>query len=50
VTKNLHENWFADEEYKQLFVLSGMAAPLGALFQAPVLGTMMMHELGEPPK
>eukprot|EP00981_Chlorochromonas_danica_P009936 scaffold2913_cov181-Ochromonas_danica.AAC.30 len=41
---------FADEEYKQLAVLAGMAAPLGALFPSPMLGALMMHELGEPPK
>ena len=24
IIENFHANWFADEEYKQLFVLAGM--------------------------
>lgn len=41
---------FADEDYAKIFVLAGMAAPLGALFPSPMLGALMMHEMGEPPK
>lgn len=41
---------FADEEYNKIFVLAGMAGPLGALFPSPMLGALMMHEMGEPPK
>lgn len=46
----LDPGWFDDDDYKSLLVLGGMTAPLGALFQAPMLGTLMIHELGEPPK
>jgi H+/Cl- antiporter ClcA len=35
---------------KKLCVLSGMAAAMGALFPTPVLGVLIMHELGSPPK
>lgn len=41
---------FEDEDYNKIFVLSGMASALGALFPSPMLGALMMHELGEPPK
>ncbi len=39
-----------DDDYKKLFVLSGMSAALGALFPTPMLGALMIHELGNPPK
>lgn len=39
-----------DDDYDKVFVLAGMAAPLGALFPSPILGTLMMHEMGDPPK
>jgi len=43
--------WFSsDLEYKKLFILGGMAGPLAALFQAPMLGALVIHELGAPPK
>ena len=35
---------------KKLLVLSGMSAAMGALFPTPMLGVMMIHELGNPPK
>ena len=35
---------------KNLLVLSGMAGAMGALFPSPMLGVMMIHELGHPPK
>ena len=35
---------------KNLLVLSGMSAAMGALFPSPMLGVMMIHELGNPPK
>jgi len=35
---------------KNLLVLSGMAGAMGALFPSPMLGVMMIHELGNPPK
>jgi H+/Cl- antiporter ClcA len=40
---------FEDDDYKKIFVLCGMASALGALFPSPLLGALMMHELGEPP-
>jgi H+/Cl- antiporter ClcA len=39
-----------DKEDQKLCVLSGMAAAMGALFPTPVLGVLIMHELGNPPK
>ena len=39
-----------NKEDQQLCVLSGMAAAMGALFPTPVLGVLIMHELGNPPK
>ncbi|KAJ1419428.1 chloride channel, partial [Ochromonadaceae sp. CCMP2298] len=51
LTQHLDADWFSgDTDYKSLLVLGGMTAPLGALFQAPFLGALMVHELGEPPK
>jgi H+/Cl- antiporter ClcA len=50
LTEKLDPGWFDDDDYKSLLVLGGMTAPLGALFQAPMLGALMIHELGEPPK
>ena len=50
MTEVLDPGWFDDDDYKSLLVLGGMTAPLGALFQAPMLGALMIHELGEPPK
>jgi H+/Cl- antiporter ClcA len=41
---------FEDEDYDKIYVLAGMASALGALFPTPMLGALMMHELGEPPK
>lgn len=41
---------FEDEDYRKVFVLSGMAAALGSLFPTPMLGALMIHELGNPPK
>lgn len=37
-------------EDKNLLVLAGMSAAMGALFPSPMLGVMMIHELGNPPK
>lgn len=39
-----------DKDDQKLCVLSGMAAAMGALFPTPVLGVLMIHELGNPPK
>ena len=39
-----------DKDDQKLCVLSGMAAAMGALFPTPVLGVLIMHELGNPPK
>jgi H+/Cl- antiporter ClcA len=50
LTEVLDPGWFDEDDYKSLLVLGGMTAPLGALFQAPMLGALMVHELGEPPK
>jgi H+/Cl- antiporter ClcA len=47
----LHEHIdLEDEDYDKIIVLAGMASALGALFPSPMLGALMMHELGEPPK
>lgn len=40
---------FLDEDYRNIMVLCGMSGALGALFPSPMLGALMMHELGEPP-
>jgi H+/Cl- antiporter ClcA len=39
-----------DKDDQKLCVLSGMSAAMGALFPTPVLGVLMIHELGNPPK
>jgi H+/Cl- antiporter ClcA len=39
-----------DLEYRELMTLSGMAAALGALFPSPLLGVLLIIELGSPPK
>lgn len=41
---------FEDDDYRKIFILSGMASALGALFPTPMLGSLMLHELGAPPK
>jgi H+/Cl- antiporter ClcA len=41
---------FKDENDKKLVVLSGMSGALGGLFPTPLLATLMLHELGDPPK
>ena len=38
------------EDYKKLLVLGGMASALGALFPSPLLGVLMLIELGKLPK
>jgi H+/Cl- antiporter ClcA len=35
---------------KNLLVLTGMSGAMGALFPTPVLGVLMIHELGNPPR
>ncbi len=35
---------------QKLLVLSGMSAAMGSLFPTPVLGVLLIHELGNPPK
>ena len=35
---------------RQLVVLCGMTAAFGALFPTPVLGVLLIYELGQPPK
>ena len=37
-------------DYNDLMVLSGMSAALGSLFPSPILSTMMMIEIGHPPR
>jgi H+/Cl- antiporter ClcA len=39
-----------EEEHSKLTVLTGMAAAMGGIFPSPVLGVLMIHELGNPPK
>lgn len=41
---------FENEENEKLLVLTGMSAAMGAVFPTPVLGILMIHELGEPPR
>jgi len=48
LTENVFK--FEDSDYSKLTVLAGMTASLGALFPTPVLGVLMFHELGNPPK
>jgi hypothetical protein len=45
-----HYLHFEDDDYRKLSVLGGMTAALGALLPSPILGVLMFHELGEPPK
>lgn len=49
VTDYAGDWWFETKDHKNLFVLGGMAAALGALFTTPMLGATMIHELGAPP-
>ncbi len=39
-----------DSDDRKLLVLSGMSAALGALFPTPLLGVLMIHEMGSPPR
>ena len=39
-----------DNDDKKLLVLAGMAGALGALFPTPLLGVLMIYELGSPPR
>jgi len=39
-----------NKEDQKLCVLSGMSGAMGALFPTPVLGVLIIHELGNPPK
>eukprot|EP00604_Paraphysomonas_vestita_P002665 CAMPEP_0174818608 /NCGR_PEP_ID=MMETSP1107-20130205/1393_1 /TAXON_ID=36770 /ORGANISM="Paraphysomonas vestita, Strain GFlagA" /LENGTH=307 /DNA_ID=CAMNT_0016030717 /DNA_START=45 /DNA_END=965 /DNA_ORIENTATION=+ len=41
---------FEDHETKNLLVLTGMSGAMGALFPTPLLGVLMIHELGNPPR
>ena len=41
---------FEDKENRDLVILSGFSASFGGLFPTPVLGVLMIHELGQPPK
>lgn len=41
---------FDDHETKNLIVLTGMSGAMGALFPTPLLGVLMIHELGNPPR
>lgn len=47
VVENLLE---FEPDNRKLVVLSGMSAALGALFPTPILGVLMIYELGNPPK
>eukprot|EP00606_Chrysophyceae_sp_TOSAG23-5_P000118 GSChrysophyteH2.ASY1.ANO1.959.1 assembled CDS len=39
-----------DSDDRKLLVLSGMSAALGSLFPTPLLGVLMIHEMGSPPR
>ena len=39
-----------EDDYKKVVVLCGMSAALGALFPTPILGVLMIYELGDPPR
>lgn len=41
---------FPDKTDGQMVVLCGMCAAFGALFPTPVLGVLLIYELGQPPK
>ena len=41
---------FKNQDYKHLVVLCGMSAALGCLFPTPILGVLMIYELGDPPR
>jgi H+/Cl- antiporter ClcA len=41
---------FEDKENHNLVILTGFSASFGGLFPTPVLGVLMIHELGQPPK
>jgi len=41
---------FPVEADRKMVVLCGMAAAFGALFPTPVLGVLLLYELGQPPK
>mmetsp|Transcript_8625 Transcript_8625/g.12872 ORF Transcript_8625/g.12872 Transcript_8625/m.12872 type:complete len:390 (-) Transcript_8625:250-1419(-) len=41
---------FEEKDNQNLMVLTGMSGAMGALFPTPVLGVLMIHELGDPPK
>ena len=43
-------NFGFEEDDKKLLVLAGMCGALGALFPSPILGVLMIYELGNPPK
>lgn len=47
VTENIAE---FESDYRKLVVLCGMSAALGALFPTPILGVLMIYELGNPPR
>lgn len=44
------ENIKYTKDDADLIVLTGMSAAMGALFPTPILGVLMIHELGNPPK
>lgn len=39
-----------DPDYKKLLVLSGIGSAISCIFPSPVLGALMMQELGDTPK
>jgi H+/Cl- antiporter ClcA len=41
---------FPDKTDRHMVVLCAMAAAFGALFPTPVLGVLLIYELGQPPK
>ena len=50
LTTYLAEYFKFGAENSKLLVLTGMAAAMGGVFPTPVLGVLMIHELGSPPR
>ena len=41
---------FFDNDDRKLLVLAGMSGAMGAIFPVPLLGVLMIYELGNPPR
>jgi H+/Cl- antiporter ClcA len=50
MTTFVAEKMSMSEDNSKLLVLTGMSAAMGGVFPTPVLGVLMIHELGNPPR